>query len=72
MKAKIVIMPDGTVSVLIEEGTFETGKVKIEQLLAGLQAAGINLDLIGQVEQHRHDDPGHLARHEALHHSHSH
>lgn len=69
MKAKIVITLDGQVSVVIEDGTFEAGRGAIEKLMSQLQAAGLDMALIGQVEQHRHDDPDHLARHVALDHN---
>lgn len=70
MKARIVITLEGEVSIVTAEGSFEEGQQKINEILAGLKAQGINLDLVGQVEQHRHDDPEHLTRHQALDHHH--
>jgi len=56
MKARIVILPTGQVSIFVDEGTLETGKVAIERLLGELQAQGVTFDSVGAVEQHRHDD----------------
>lgn len=56
MRARIVIMPTGQVSIFIDEGTLETGKVAIEKLFGDLQAQGVTFDSISAVEQHRHDD----------------
>lgn len=56
MKARIVVTPEGKIQVFIDEGTFEEGRKKIEQVFKGLQINGITLDDIGPIEQHRHED----------------
>lgn len=56
MKARIVITRTGQISIFIDEGTLETGKVAIEKLFGELSAQGIAFDDVSPVEQHRHDD----------------
>lgn len=56
MKTRIVILPTGILRVFIEEGTFEEGKAKIEKLLRDLRAKGLEVELDGDVEAHRHGD----------------
>ncbi len=60
MKAQIVITLDGQVSLITQEGTYEGGTAKIESLLAELKAQGLEINLTGPVEQHRHDEPGQI------------
>jgi len=55
MQARVVITPDGKVSVFTEQGTFEQGKERIEKLLKTLGLEGVEFDEVGEVEQHRHD-----------------
>lgn len=54
MKARIVILPDGQISIFTDEGTLESGKLQIESILSALQASGLEFSEIGQVEQHKH------------------
>ncbi len=63
MKARIVILPTGQVSIFVDEGTLETGKVAIEKLLSALDAQGIQFASVSAVEQHRHDDALNTAAH---------
>jgi hypothetical protein len=56
MKARIVILPTGQISIFVEEGNFEDAKLSLNRFLAELEAQGIDLESIGEVEQHRHDD----------------
>lgn len=56
MKGRIVIESNGKVSIFSEEGSFEAGAAKIKDLLAKLEAAGLQLSDVGQIESHRHDD----------------
>ncbi len=56
MKARIVIMPDGQVTVFADEGSAETARPELAKVFAALQAAGLAVDQLGQPEQHRHDD----------------
>jgi len=54
MKARIVILPTGQISVFVEEGSFEDGRLAIARLLAELEAQGLDLESVTGVEQHRH------------------
>lgn len=56
MKARIVILPTGHVSIFVDEGTLESGEKAILRLFAELDAQGIAFDSISAVEQHRHAD----------------
>lgn len=56
MKARIVILPTGQVSIFVDEGTLETGAKAIEQLFSELDAQGVTFDSVSAVEQHRHDE----------------
>ena len=56
MKARIVILPTGQISVFVEEGSFEDGKLAINRFLAELQAQGLDFESVSDVEQHRHED----------------
>jgi hypothetical protein len=57
MKARVVILPTGQVSVFIDEGTFETAAPELERFFKKLEASGIKIDALSQAEQHRHDQP---------------
>jgi hypothetical protein len=56
MKARIVILPTGQVSIFVDEGTLESGARAIEQLFDELEAQGVTFDSVSTVEQHRHND----------------
>ncbi|HID87445.1 MAG TPA: hypothetical protein EYP55_08720 [Anaerolineae bacterium] len=56
MKAKVVITLDGQVSVFVEEGTFDEGRLAIARLLKELESQGLDFESVGEVEQHRHAD----------------
>ncbi len=53
MKVRVVVI-DNRVQLFTDDGTFAEGKVKLEALLRELQADGIKLAEVGEVEQHRH------------------
>jgi len=55
MKARIVILPTGQISVFVEEGSFEDGRLAIARLLAELEAQGFDFESVSDVEQHRHE-----------------
>jgi hypothetical protein len=55
MKARVVILPNGQVSVFVDEGAFETAAPELEKFFEQLGAAGIKIEALGQAEQHRHD-----------------
>lgn len=67
MRAKIVILPNGQISTFIEEGSFEEGKQALAQLLAELEAEGMDFASVNEVEQHRHAE----VREEVRHHVHN-
>lgn len=50
---KIVVTPDGRIQFLAQDGSFGDGKAAIEQMLADLQAAGIEVTDASAVENHR-------------------
>ena len=54
MKADVVVTRAGEISIFTREGNFEAGKAKILELLMVLGAQGIEIETIGDVEQHRH------------------
>jgi hypothetical protein len=56
MKARIVILPTGQVSIFVDEGTLETGAKAIQQLFDELEAQGVTFDSVSAVEQHRHEE----------------
>jgi len=60
MKARVVILPNGQLSVFVDEGTFEEGRAKLEAFFKELGAKGIKIESVSQAEQHRHD---HLHEH---------
>jgi hypothetical protein len=55
MKARIVILPTGQITIFVEEGSFEDAKQSLNRFLAELEAQGFDFESVGQVEQHRHD-----------------
>ena len=55
MKARVVILPNGQVSVFVDEGTFETAAPELEKFFKELGASGIKIESLSQPEQHRHD-----------------
>lgn len=55
MRARIVILPDGQISVFVEEGGFDAAVPELEKFFNGLGAAGFSVDALSQPEQHRHD-----------------
>lgn len=58
MKFRIEITPEGEVTFFTENGTYDAGKVSVEAIKALLngEIAGLNM-VLGETEQHRHDDP---------------
>jgi len=54
MRARIVILPTGQISIFVEEGTFEDAKQSLNRFLAELEAQGLDLESVTGVEQHRH------------------
>lgn len=66
MKAKAVILPDGSISIITQEGTFDDGKERILRLAKELELEGVSISTSDKdFEQHRHDDQGqHIHQHE--------
>lgn len=62
---RVVIGENGELAIFADEGGFDDGKKVIEQVLAGIEAEGVELSDVGEVEQHSHDDDdgGHVHRH---------
>lgn len=56
MKARIVILPTGQVSIFVDEGTLAEGEKAIRFLLDQLGDQDIKFNSISAVEQHRHGD----------------
>ncbi len=53
-RAKVVILPDGQMSIFIREGSYEEGRQKLQALIKSLGAAGVEFADEGKIEQHRH------------------
>jgi hypothetical protein len=53
IRAKIHL--DGKLELITTEGDFQSGKTTLEALLGALQAQGVDAQMAGQVETHRHD-----------------
>ena len=56
MKARVVILPTGQISIFVDEGTLAEGEKAIRYLLDQLSDQGVKFDSISAVEQHRRDD----------------
>lgn len=56
MRARIILMPDGGLTIITDEGSYEQGVANMNGLLAALGAAGVRFATIDPHEQHRHDD----------------
>ena len=52
MKARIVITQEGTLTVFVDEGTFEDASAAAKNLITQLGAVIVSA---GEPEQHRHD-----------------
>ncbi len=55
MKMRGFVLPGGTVQVFVDEGTFEEARAATNAMLAQLQAQGLPVELVGQIEQHKGD-----------------
>lgn len=67
MRCNIVITPDGQISAITQEGTFEDGGKAINDLFAAMKANGIKVELTKPIEQHRHDDEPGVKAHSHVH-----
>ncbi len=52
-RTRIILLPGGKIQVFVDEGTDEEATQISKGVLATLQAAGIPLESIGEVELHR-------------------
>ena len=57
MKARIVITQEGTLTVFVDEGTFEEASAAAKNLIAQLGGMIVSA---GEPEQHRHDGENQL------------
>lgn len=62
---RCVVLADGRIQFFIEDGGFEDGKDAINQAIAALQQAGINLGDASDVESHRDKDGNVVITHHA-------
>ncbi len=63
MKIRVFALPGGNVQVFVDEGTFEVARAATNAILAQLQAQGLPVELVGQIEQHK-DDVAHVHVHQ--------
>ncbi len=66
MKIRVFALPGGNVQIFVDEGTFEEAKAATSAVLAQLQARGLPVELVGQIEQHK-DDVTHVHIHQEAH-----
>lgn len=52
VQADVVIMPDGSFQIFVRQGNYENGRERIEQLIAKLQATGLQFSGTSEIEQH--------------------
>ena len=45
MKARVVILPDGQISVFVDEGTFESASPELEKFFKNLSASGVKIEI---------------------------
>ena len=55
MKMRIFALPGGQLQVFVDEGTFAEAKAATEEVLARLNALGLPVELVGQIEQHKNE-----------------
>jgi hypothetical protein len=55
LTVRVKIHVDGKLELITTEGDFQSGKTTLEALLGALQAQGVEAQMTGQVETHRHD-----------------
>jgi hypothetical protein len=53
MKIRMFALPNGQVQILVDETSFEEAQQMTTLLLTQLQAQGMPLELLGQIEQHK-------------------
>jgi hypothetical protein len=55
LQARVFVLPNARLQVFIDTGTFEQAKTATLQLLQAVQAEALNLQMVGEIEQHRDD-----------------
>ena len=53
LKARVFVLPGGRIQMFIDSGSFAQAKAATGQVLATLQAQGVEVQMIGEVESHR-------------------
>lgn len=53
MEARVFVLTGGKVQIFVDEGTFEEAKELTGRILEILNAQGLPLELLGEVEMHR-------------------
>ena len=53
MQARVFVLPGGKIQIFVDEGTFEEAQALTKQIIGQLQAAGLPIELVGEVEMHR-------------------
>lgn len=59
MKIRVFVLPGPSIQVFVDEGTFEEAKAATNIIFGQLNAGGLPVELVGQVEQHK-DDVSHV------------
>ena len=67
MKFKVVIAENGDMAFFAEDGTFAQGKIAIATMVAAIQAGGVAVPQVSDVEQHRHDNEQLARAHDMAH-----
>jgi hypothetical protein len=65
VKAKIVIMPDGSVQIVVEEGEYAQASARLSAFVENLKLSGLKFTSVGVIEQHRHG-PEHIHTHDVV------
>lgn len=53
MRAQVIVLPNGSFALMIQEGDFAQAKDKIEAVIADLRARGIEIESVSKIESHR-------------------
>jgi len=72
VKGNIILAEDGRIGFYLQEGTFSQGQKKLQQVLKALEAEGIVLEDLGEIERHAPDRPGMLESTHEVHHQYLH
>ena len=53
LQARVFVLPGGRMQIFVDTGSFPQAKALSGQLLSTMQAQGLDIQMIGEVEQHR-------------------